>query len=125
AWIGVQRVKPAPSRPATRLGCSSKEEKVTSVSGLSLIYSVFVVPGSQSGRAACIDTGTVAHCGPCAGSRDVGLYPFVRAMPQFTAMRPSTRHGQSHCTRRLQVSDKVLHVGDADFDSAVLQSGEP
>lgn len=23
------------------------------------------------------------------------------------------------------MSDKVLHVGDADFDSAVLQSGEP
>nr|WP_241093605.1 thioredoxin TrxA [Xanthomonas sp.] len=25
----------------------------------------------------------------------------------------------------LQVNDKVVHVGDADFDTAVLQSGEP
>src|SRR5690606_9561207 len=27
--------------------------------------------------------------------------------------------------RRPQVNDKVMHIGDADFDSAVLQSQEP
>jgi hypothetical protein len=35
AWIGVQRVKPAASSPASSAGCRSNEEKVTSVNGLS------------------------------------------------------------------------------------------
>src|SRR5688500_1297725 len=37
AWIGVQRVKPADSSPASNAGCSSNEEKVMSVRGLSLM----------------------------------------------------------------------------------------
>ena len=35
AWIGVQRVNPAPSSPDSRSGCRANEEKAISVSGLS------------------------------------------------------------------------------------------
>ena len=49
----------------------------------------------------------------------------------ISAERPSLTQGTA-CTpgagnppRRFHVNDKVMHVGDADFDSAVLQSQEP
>jgi hypothetical protein len=61
AWIGVQRVKPAASRPASRLGCSSNESNVMSVrvcrSWISVFRSAREValawgrPASQTARA--------------------------------------------------------------------------
>jgi thioredoxin 1 len=41
-------------------------------------------------------------------------------MAQFTH-----RHGRVQSRRETKMSDKVVHVGDADFDSAVLNSKEP
>src|SRR3546814_18566602 len=54
AWIGVQRVNPAASRPASNDGCSSKEEKEMSVRGLSLMRQI------KSARQCALAGGGVA-----------------------------------------------------------------
>src|SRR4029079_813767 len=95
AWIGVHRVKPADSSPASMRACSSKLEKAISVSGLSLGRSaVWAFIGAHSRRLAALAcpagaTHTASEPGRVAG------FDFGGINPKFTLIggrfRPAHR----------------------------------
>ena len=106
-----------------------------SVNGLSLMPSSFASLCSarvscECGGCACIGRTGVAHCAPCAGLRDhLGNLEKVAERPSlpqsWRPSRPEPVRARPRTPQEIPVSDKVTHVGDADFDAAVLQSGEP
>src|SRR5690606_2679027 len=115
AWMGVQRTKPAASRPASSCGCRSDSEKGTSVRGLSLMRWECVV--AMRGRAR--EGLPVADCGHPGGHR-LGPEPGL----DQAGKRPSlTVRGARHISRapaiiqEKPVSEKVIHTTDAEFEA--------
>src|SRR5262249_37430001 len=134
AWIGVQREKPALSRPASNAGCRSNELNVTSVKGLSLMLSSLrrcVLWARVIGGRTCLHRRRRRRTlrpqcrAPRAGTP---LDPAAKR-PSLTQYRwPSPARHRPRVPRTPQetpVSEKVTHVGDADFEAAVLNSDEP
>src|SRR5690606_29017545 len=126
AWIGVQRVKPAASRPASSSGCSPKDEKVMSVSGLSLMRGMVRAVGALAWKAPASQTargGSSIRRDPAGTAAGPPLKP-----PRIDAVyhsRPTAGARAARADQEPTVSEHVIHATDADFDATVLQSKEP